>query len=415
MFADLIDEAEPTPRLVVLNSCASGASGDTELFAGTASALVRSGIRAVAAMQFMISDAAALEFSRGFYSALANGRGVDEAVRSGRIAILGLGRYTLEWVTPVLYLAGDEHASSTSPRRPFRRWGRLRPARRSTASRNRGPNPDHFRSQSRKLNLNLSPNRSAGAKPEPEPEPEPQRRPETDSRGARSRCPSEPDDDAPEEGPMPTRRTRSPTRNPDPQAEDPVRSRGIVIAAGSIALVGIVVAIVDRAVELSVDEQWSRGQDGPAEPSPPTTFTVPAAIPWTATGIECSAGDTLEITATGTVTDEADAATQVTPDGLPDTADREANLPALPDADALALIGRVGETQPFFVIGSDFTGICPSDGPLSVGLNDTAPSGNGGTFEVTATVTPSLRGNMVGRAGARGLDVVVVLPELRSG
>ena len=165
-----------------------------------------------------------------------------------------------------------------------------------------------------------------------------------------------------------------------------------MIAAGSIALVGIVVAI---AIALSNSRSSGSGvmADGPAEPSPPVTFTVPAAIPWTATGIDCSAGDTLEITATGTVTDEADAATQVTPDGLPDTADREANLPALPDADALALIGRVGETQPFFVIGSDFTGICPSDGPLSVGLNDTAPSGNGGTFEVTATVTPSLHGN----------------------
>ena len=100
-LADLLDEAEPTPRLVVLNSCQSGAGGTTDLFSGTAAALAHSGIRAVAAMQFSISDTAAIEFARGFYTALAHGRGIDEAVRSGRIGILGLGRGTLEWVTPV--------------------------------------------------------------------------------------------------------------------------------------------------------------------------------------------------------------------------------------------------------------------------------------------------------------------------
>jgi hypothetical protein len=108
-LADLLDEAEPSPPLVVLNSCQSGAGGTTDLFSGTAAALAHSGIRAVAAMQFSISDDAALAFARGFYTALAHNRGVDEAVRSGRIGILGLGRGTLEWVTPVLYLRGDAH------------------------------------------------------------------------------------------------------------------------------------------------------------------------------------------------------------------------------------------------------------------------------------------------------------------
>ncbi|MET0828547.1 MAG: CHAT domain-containing protein, partial [Microbacterium sp.] len=115
-LADLLDEAEPTPRLVVLNSCQSGAGGTTDLFSGTAAALAHSGIRAVAAMQFSISDTAALAFSRGFYTALANNRGIDEAVRSGRIGILGIARGTLEWVTPVLYLRGDAHLFDLAPR-----------------------------------------------------------------------------------------------------------------------------------------------------------------------------------------------------------------------------------------------------------------------------------------------------------
>jgi hypothetical protein len=107
-LADLLDEAEPTPRLVVLNSCQSGATSYTDLFSGTAAALVHSGIHAVAAMQFAITDTAAIAFSRAFYAALANGRPVGEAVRSGRIGILGTGRDTLEWVTPVLYLRGAD-------------------------------------------------------------------------------------------------------------------------------------------------------------------------------------------------------------------------------------------------------------------------------------------------------------------
>ena len=104
-LADLLGEAQPSPRLVVLNSCSSGRAGVNDLFSGTAAALARSGISAVAAMQFTISDAAAIAFARGFYTAIAHGRSVDDAVRSGRIAILG-APHSLEWVTPVLYVRG---------------------------------------------------------------------------------------------------------------------------------------------------------------------------------------------------------------------------------------------------------------------------------------------------------------------
>lgn len=105
-LADLLNEARPTPRLVVLNSCSSGEEGSRDLFSGTAATLVRSGISAVAAMQFTVSDPAAIAFSRGFYTAIAHGHSVDDATRSGRIAILG-APHTLEWVTPVLYVRGD--------------------------------------------------------------------------------------------------------------------------------------------------------------------------------------------------------------------------------------------------------------------------------------------------------------------
>jgi len=107
-LVDLLHEARPMPRLVVLNSCSGGATGANDLFAGTAAALVRGGVSAVAAMQYPISDAAAVAFARGFYTAIANGRGVDDATSSGRVAILGTRTRTLEWVTPVMYLRGSE-------------------------------------------------------------------------------------------------------------------------------------------------------------------------------------------------------------------------------------------------------------------------------------------------------------------
>jgi len=114
-LVDLLRQARPMPRLVVLNSCSGAAAGASDLFSGTAAALVRGGVSAVAAMQYEISDPAAVAFARGFYAAIARGRGVDDAVSSGRVAILGLSDRTLEWVTPVLYLRGHDTRLFTFP------------------------------------------------------------------------------------------------------------------------------------------------------------------------------------------------------------------------------------------------------------------------------------------------------------
>lgn len=104
-LADLLREARPTPRLVVLNSCATGRTGSRDMFSSSAATLVRRGVGAVIAMQFTVSDDGAIAFSRGFYSALAEGRSIDESARSGRVGMLRAD--SLEWVTPVLYVRGD--------------------------------------------------------------------------------------------------------------------------------------------------------------------------------------------------------------------------------------------------------------------------------------------------------------------
>ncbi|MGY2092779.1 CHAT domain-containing protein [Nocardia gipuzkoensis] len=102
----ILSARRPTPQLVVLNTCSSSKESSNDLFAGTAATLARRGISAVAAMQFTITDEAAVSFATGFYTAVAHGLGIDDAVRHGRVAIAGVS-HTLEWVTPVLYLRGE--------------------------------------------------------------------------------------------------------------------------------------------------------------------------------------------------------------------------------------------------------------------------------------------------------------------
>jgi hypothetical protein len=92
----------PTLRMVQLNACEGARGSARDIFSGTASILVRRGIPAVLAMQYEISDQAAVEFSRSFYEALAEGLPVDAACGEARKAISLSRPMTLEWGTPVL-------------------------------------------------------------------------------------------------------------------------------------------------------------------------------------------------------------------------------------------------------------------------------------------------------------------------
>ncbi len=92
------------PRLVVLNACDSG-HGESGFapFAGVATALVAGGLTAVVAMQFPISDEAALVFSSALHQRLVRDGSIDAAVAEGRIAVHSqLG--TTDWATPTLFL-----------------------------------------------------------------------------------------------------------------------------------------------------------------------------------------------------------------------------------------------------------------------------------------------------------------------
>lgn len=96
-----------TLRLCVLNACEGARSSRADPFSGIATNLVRRGIPAVVAMQFEISDGAAVTFAHGFYAALASGYPVDMAVTEARGAILAQPN-DVEWATPVLYMRSPD-------------------------------------------------------------------------------------------------------------------------------------------------------------------------------------------------------------------------------------------------------------------------------------------------------------------
>ena len=100
-LAELLDDHYPL-RLVFLNSCEGARGSESDAFSSTAATLVRRGVPAVVAMQYEITDRAAIEFSRDFYEALADSLPVDAAVTEARAAVSMDSM--LEWGTPVLYM-----------------------------------------------------------------------------------------------------------------------------------------------------------------------------------------------------------------------------------------------------------------------------------------------------------------------
>jgi formylglycine-generating enzyme required for sulfatase activity len=95
-------------RLALLNACEGAASSERDIFSSTGSILVRRGLPAVLAMQYEITDRAAVEFSRSFYEALSESMPVDAAVVEARKAISLAVNNTVEWGTPVLYMRAPD-------------------------------------------------------------------------------------------------------------------------------------------------------------------------------------------------------------------------------------------------------------------------------------------------------------------
>ncbi len=103
LFANLLSD-QNVLRLVVLNSCEGARTTLTDPYAGVATTLVHLGVPAVVAMQFEISDRAAIVFAEELYANLIGRRDpIDASVAEARKAIYSdVDR--VEWATPVLFV-----------------------------------------------------------------------------------------------------------------------------------------------------------------------------------------------------------------------------------------------------------------------------------------------------------------------
>src|SRR5262249_39794219 len=89
--------------------CEGASLSETNVYAGTAQTLLRTGgIPAVIAMQFKITDRAAIAFTGGFYGALARGYPIDAALAEARKTISSVREDDTEWATPVLYMRSPD-------------------------------------------------------------------------------------------------------------------------------------------------------------------------------------------------------------------------------------------------------------------------------------------------------------------
>lgn len=94
---------QPQLRFAILNACEGARTSPKSPMSGVATALIETGIGRVVAMQFPISDRAAIVFAEELYGALADGMSFDEAVVEGRRGIFYRPN-AAEWLTPVVFM-----------------------------------------------------------------------------------------------------------------------------------------------------------------------------------------------------------------------------------------------------------------------------------------------------------------------
>ena len=101
-FGPLLHDCRPL-RLVVLNACEGARGSLDDINSSVAAALTRQSIPATVAMQFTITDDAAMVFAGRFYRAIASGFSIEAAVGEARKAMRI--QHPLEWGTPALYMS----------------------------------------------------------------------------------------------------------------------------------------------------------------------------------------------------------------------------------------------------------------------------------------------------------------------
>jgi hypothetical protein len=324
-------------RLVLLNSCESAQADNRELFSSTATALMRRGIPAVMAMQYEISDRAAIEFARAFYEAVADGLPVDLAVRDARMAVSLARPNSLEWGTPVLYLrpsSGQIFVPAAAVPRP--------PPKPPPPKR---PNP---------------PKDLPVRRPQP-PIPRVASRPHTG--GPRRSGRHGADEPASAE---PSRRSDGKTARERPRPPSATRKRPPLLL---VAAVGIVVLALLGLFGLPALRGATAGL--------PVAEVVPANEQWTDSGVDLRPGQRMRITASGEI-----SSMQGVRNGPEGSSEDPYGISLLPTERHAALIAKVGDDGQPFLVGRGASHRAGDGGRLYLGVNDLAVMDNSGYYRV---------------------------------
>jgi hypothetical protein len=102
-------------RLAIINSCEGARVSRIDSYAGVAPKILQSGeIPAALAMQFRITDRAAVTFAKLLYQGLADNRSLEDSLAKARLLMFGVNKE--EWATPVLYMrASDGYILQVQP------------------------------------------------------------------------------------------------------------------------------------------------------------------------------------------------------------------------------------------------------------------------------------------------------------
>lgn len=140
----------------------------------------------------------------------------------------------------------------------------------------------------------------------------------------------------------------------------------------------------DEVARIDFESGFSRGDSGFTGAGRPAGLrqrqvVVPANVQWTDTGIDLRAGQTIFFEASGQVRwgrDRRDG-----PEGESDSPNNPGR--PIPNRPAAALIGRIGSSLDFFLIGNEQGPIrARAGGRLQLGINDDFLPDNSGSFRV---------------------------------
>ena len=170
---------------------------------------------------------------------------------------------------------------------------------------------------------------------------------------------------------------------PPPRAVAPrspeavLRERPTLVAGAALLVVMVTLAVVLVMV------RTRKSTTTIPVPVPPDVV-VDGTKPWTDTGIDIAAGDTVEITARGQVFHNQSSA--VGPEGFPNRPDLLTPLPTANHAGMLRRVGVPSSLGTASYVGRGTTFRAESTGRLFLGINDGGLENNRGSFIATVTV-----------------------------